>query len=265
VLAVAGARGLRYNQAPMAKKPAEGEPGEPLVCRNTKTIARYVIDERFEAGMVLTGSEVKSLRERQADLESAYARIERGELVLHKMFIGPYQQATAFAHEPKRPRKLLAHRHEIEKLTGKLALRGYTLLPVQVYFQAGSGQGRAGAGQGQRRRRQARGHQAQARPARGQDSDGPGPRPVRLPARTQGGDALSLIAFDGKHFRFVSPRAFAPGQPLNVRIDLARGVFLELKSLGSVRRAEGDFEVRARATTLSRSAREALLSGFASD
>jgi hypothetical protein len=88
---------------------------------------------------------------------------------------------------------------------------------------------------------------------------------VSVQARTPSGETLSLVAFDGKHFRFVSPRAFAPGQPLNVRIDLAGGVFLELKSLGSVRRPAGDFEVRARATTLSRSAREALLSGFASD
>jgi SsrA-binding protein len=135
--AVAGERRLHYNQPPMAKKPAKGESGELLVCRNTKTIARYVIDERIEAGMVLTGSEVKSLRDRKADLEGAYARVDRGELVLHKMFIGPYQQATAFAHEPKRSRKLLAHRHEIEKLTGKLATRGFTLLPLQVYFKQG--------------------------------------------------------------------------------------------------------------------------------
>jgi SsrA-binding protein len=121
----------------MTKKPAKGEPGELLVCRNVRTVARYVIDERVEAGMVLMGSEVKSLRGRKADLEGAYARVERGELVLYKMYIAPYQQATAFGHEPKRPRKLLAHRHEIEKLTGKLAIRGYTLLPVQVYFKNG--------------------------------------------------------------------------------------------------------------------------------
>jgi SsrA-binding protein len=121
----------------MTKKPAKKQPGELLVCRNVRTVARYAIDERVEAGMVLTGSEVKSLRDRKADLEGAYARVDQGELVLHKMYIGPYQQATAFAHEPKRSRKLLVHRHEIEKLTGKLATRGYTLLPVQVYFKNG--------------------------------------------------------------------------------------------------------------------------------
>jgi SsrA-binding protein len=121
----------------MTKKPAKREPGELQVCRNAKMLARFVIDERLEAGMVLTGSEVKSLRDRKADLDGAYARVEHGELMLHKMYIGPYQQATAFGHEPKRARKLLAHLHQIETLTGKLATRGYTLLPVQVYFKQG--------------------------------------------------------------------------------------------------------------------------------
>ena len=121
----------------MAKKADKAKPGQLLVCSNTKTLARFAVEERFEAGMVLTGSEVKSLRDRKADLDGSYARIERGELMLFKMYIGPYAQASAFGHEPKRPRKLLAHRHEIEKLTGKLAVRGYTLLPLSVYFKEG--------------------------------------------------------------------------------------------------------------------------------
>ncbi len=120
----------------MAKRP-EKQPGELLVCRNPRVEARYAIDDRLEAGMVLKGSEVKSLRDRKADLEGAYARIEKGELFLYKMYIGPYAQATAFGHEPKQARKLLAHRHELEKLTGKLAIRGYTLIPVSVYFRNG--------------------------------------------------------------------------------------------------------------------------------
>jgi SsrA-binding protein len=121
----------------MAKKADKTKPGQLLVCSNTKTLARFAVEERFEAGMVLTGSEVKSLRDRKADLDGSYARIERGELMLFKMYIGPYAQASAFGHEPKRPRKLLAHRHEIEKLTGKLTVRGYTLLPLSVYFKEG--------------------------------------------------------------------------------------------------------------------------------
>src|SRR5687768_1884315 len=99
----------------MAKK-GDKPAGELLVCRNTKVLARFTIDERMEAGMVLTGSEVKSMRDRKADLDGAYARIDGGELKLYKMYVGPYAQATAFGHEPKRERKLLAHRHEIEKL-----------------------------------------------------------------------------------------------------------------------------------------------------
>jgi SsrA-binding protein len=120
----------------MAKRPAK-EPGELSVCRNSKAAARYVIDERLEAGMVLRGSEVKSLRDKKADLDGSYARVENGQLFLYKMYIGPYAQATAFAHEPKQARKLLAHKHEIEKLTGKLAVRGYTLIPLSVYFKNG--------------------------------------------------------------------------------------------------------------------------------
>lgn len=120
----------------MSKKGAK-EPGELMVCRNSKAAARYIIDERLEAGMVLRGSEVKSLRDKKADLDGAYARVEGGQLYLYKMYIGPYAQATAFAHEPKQARKLLAHRHEIEKLTGKLAVRGYTLIPLMVYFKGG--------------------------------------------------------------------------------------------------------------------------------
>ncbi len=121
----------------MAKRPDKTQAGELMVCRNPKATVRFVIEERLEAGMQLSGSEVKSLRDRKADLEGAYARIENGELFLHKMYIGPYAQATAFAHEPKRSRKLLAHRHELEKLNGKLAVRGYTLVPIQVYFKQG--------------------------------------------------------------------------------------------------------------------------------
>ena len=121
----------------MAKKSDKAKPGQTLVCSNTKTLARFAVDERLEAGMVLMGSEVKSLRDRKADLEGAYARIDGGELYVHKMYIGPYAQATAFAHEPKRSRKLLAHRSEIERLGGKTIERGLTLVPTRLYFKDG--------------------------------------------------------------------------------------------------------------------------------
>ena len=86
---------------------------------------------------------------------------------------------------------------------------------------------------------------------------------MTVPARAASGEALSLTAFDGKLFRLVSPRAFAPGQPLTLSLELGSGLSLELKSLGSVRLAQGGFEVRARAATLSRAARAALLARFA--
>lgn len=121
----------------MANPPDKKRSKDFVVCSNGRTVSRYHVDERIEAGMVLTGSEVKSLRAKKGDLDGAYARIEKGELILHKMYIGPYVQASVFGHELRRSRKLLVHKHEIEKLTGKLAVRGYTLIPIQVYFKNG--------------------------------------------------------------------------------------------------------------------------------
>lgn len=122
----------------MSKKAGKKDaPGELLVCRNPKATHDYDVEDRLEAGMVLMGSEVKSLRNRQADLEGAYAIVERGELFLHNMHIAPYPQAGAFGHEPKRVRKLLAKRSELEKLLGQTAQRGYTLVPLAVYFKNG--------------------------------------------------------------------------------------------------------------------------------
>lgn len=107
------------------------------VTRNAKALQKFAVDERLEAGIVLMGSEVKSLRARRADLDGAYAGLSAGELYLYKAFIAPYEQAGAFGHEPKRTRKLLVHRHELEKLSGKLSVRGYTLVPLSLYFKDG--------------------------------------------------------------------------------------------------------------------------------
>lgn len=119
------------------KKKKDDTPGELLVCTNRKALKRYSVEERFEAGMVLKGSEVKSLRAKKADLEGAYASIDKGELWLHKMFIGPYEQAGVFGHEAKDKRKLLIKSRELERLHGKLTVRGYTLIPIRVYFKNG--------------------------------------------------------------------------------------------------------------------------------
>lgn len=124
---------------------------EFLVCRNPKAVKRYEIDDRMEAGMVLVGSEVKSLRQRRGDLDGAYCSIDRGELILHKMHIAPYEQAGHSGHVPKRSRKLLMHRREIERLRGKLAQRGYSLIPLQVYFKNGVAKVQLGLGRGRKK------------------------------------------------------------------------------------------------------------------
>jgi SsrA-binding protein len=134
----------------MSKKSKKETPGEILVCRNPKATKMFDIEERVEAGMVLTGSEVKSLRARRADLEGAYANIERGEIVLHKMHIAPYELAGAFGHEPKRSRKLLLKRREIERWEGRLTAKGYTIVPLAVYFKGGYAKVELGLGKGKR-------------------------------------------------------------------------------------------------------------------
>ncbi len=111
--------------------------GEKLICRNAKATFRYEIEERLEAGLVLTGSEVKVLRLGRADLEGAYASFEGNEVFLHKMHIPGYEKATAFGHEPRRGRKLLLSRTQIDKWRSKVAAKGYTVVPIRVYFKDG--------------------------------------------------------------------------------------------------------------------------------
>jgi SsrA-binding protein len=118
-------------------KKADKAAGELLVCRNPKAEHDFDVEERLEAGMVLSGSEVKSLRAKHANLETAYASIGGMELFLLNMHIGPYEQAAHFGHEEKRRRKLLAHKREIERLMGRVAMRGYSLVPTKVYFKNG--------------------------------------------------------------------------------------------------------------------------------
>ncbi len=122
----------------MAKANKKGDPDpNRVVCSNPKARQKFEIEEKIEAGILLSGSEVKSLRNRHANLEGAYAMIERDELWLNGMHIGAYEYATAYGHELRRPRKLLVHRREIERLRGQTSIRGYTLVPMQVYFHKG--------------------------------------------------------------------------------------------------------------------------------
>lgn len=106
------------------------------MCRNRKASFRYEILEKFECGVVLIGSEVKSLRERNASIEEAYARIEGGELWLIGAHIAPYPFARTGNHEPTRVRKLLVHGREIRRLRPKVEQRGLTLVPLGIYFNA---------------------------------------------------------------------------------------------------------------------------------
>jgi len=137
----------------MAKKRVDkGVPGMGLlVCRNPKAAKRYDIDERLEAGMVLYGTEVKSLRARRGNLEAAYCRVDADELFLYGMHIAPYEQGGHAGHETQRRRKLLVHKREIENLRGRLTIRGYALVPLQVYFKNGVAKVQLGLGRGKKK------------------------------------------------------------------------------------------------------------------
>ena len=106
-----------------------------LVCRNRKAYFEYTIDDLYEAGLVLKGTEVKSLRLGKANIEDAYARFRDGEIYLLNAHISPYPHAAGENHEPTRARKLLLRRREMKRLLGKLTERGYTLIPLRLYFK----------------------------------------------------------------------------------------------------------------------------------
>ena len=111
--------------------------GEKLICQNKKAFFNYSIEETYQAGISLLGSEVKSLREGRINLGDSYADIKRGEIFLVDAHINPYPQANRMNHEPLRTRKLLLHKREIRRLIGKIEQRGYTLIPLKFYFANG--------------------------------------------------------------------------------------------------------------------------------
>jgi SsrA-binding protein len=112
----------------------EKEAGRKVVARNRRATHDYFIDERFEAGLVLQGTEVKSLREGRANIAEAYASERAGELFLVNATIPEYHAGNIFNHEPRRPRKLLLRRRELNKLIGAVRKQGQTLIPLQLYF-----------------------------------------------------------------------------------------------------------------------------------
>jgi SsrA-binding protein len=115
----------------------EREKAQRVVADNRKALHDYTVIETFEAGVALLGTEVKSIRGGSVNLRDSYARIDRGEIWLLNLHIGPYSHAGYATHEDRRQRKLLLHAHEIRKLTGKVAEKGLTLVPLQMYFKNG--------------------------------------------------------------------------------------------------------------------------------
>ena len=111
--------------------------GEKLICNNKKAYHDYFIEEKFEAGMVLRGTEVKSLRGGKANLNDSFALIRNGEAFLHNLHISPYDFGNRENHDPDRMRKLLLHKKEIGKLFGKIREQGYSFIPLRIYFKNG--------------------------------------------------------------------------------------------------------------------------------
>ena len=111
--------------------------GEKLICQNKAAWRNYAIEDVYEAGMVLQGTEVKSLREGRANLKDSYARVKDGEVFVYDLDISPYSHGNRANHDPLRVRKLLLHKQEIKRLYGKTRERGLALIPLKLYFKNG--------------------------------------------------------------------------------------------------------------------------------
>lgn len=133
----------------MARKKDAGAPDEiVIVCRNRRATHEYEILDTLECGLVLTGTEVKSLRENLAMIEDAYAKLEDDELWLIGSEIPEYTQGNRLNHKPRRPRKLLLHKREIDKFCGKATQKGLTLIPLKIYFKNGRAKVEIAVGRG---------------------------------------------------------------------------------------------------------------------
>ena len=116
---------------------AKGKESQKLIANNKKAYHDYFILEKYEAGLVLHGTEVKSLRMGKCSIKEAFIRVEDGEMYIYGMHISPYEKGNIFNKDPLRVKKLLLHKYEINKLLGKIKEKGYTLVPLQVYFKDG--------------------------------------------------------------------------------------------------------------------------------
>ncbi len=113
------------------------EQPKKLIANNKKAYHDYFLEEKIEAGIELVGTEVKSLRMGKCSIKEAFVRIDNGEIYIYQMHISPYEKGNIFNRDPLRPRKLLLHKYEILKLEGKIKEKGYTVVPVEVYFTKG--------------------------------------------------------------------------------------------------------------------------------
>lgn len=132
----------------MTQKKERG--GEKLICRNKTAPINYFIEDVYEAGIVLVGTEVKSLREGRANLKDSYGVMKDGEVYLRGMHIGPYTHGNRNNHDPLRTRKLLLHKREIRRLYGKVQEKGLALVPLRAYFKQGTVKIELGVGRGKK-------------------------------------------------------------------------------------------------------------------
>lgn len=112
-----------------------GKESIKLIANNKKAFHDYFIEDKYEAGISLAGTEVKSLRMGKCSVKESFIRIENGEVIIYGMHISPYEKGNIFNKDPLRPRKLLMHKYEINKIAGKMAEKGCTVVPLQVYFK----------------------------------------------------------------------------------------------------------------------------------
>ena len=168
---------------------------DSTVALNRKARHEFTIDDTFEAGLVLTGTEIKSIRAGKANIANAYARIERGEAWLIGADIAPFEQGNRNNHDPKRTRKLLLHRSQIDELLGKAKAKGQTIVPLKPVHHAGQGQARARPGPRQAAPRQAPRH----RRPRLETRHGPPARrhPARASLAAEPGDGTDALRLPG--------------------------------------------------------------------
>ena len=123
---------------------------QKLIANNKKAYHDYFIDETYEAGVALHGTEVKSMRMGKCSIKESFIRIETGEVYVYGMHVSPYEKGNIFNKDPLRVKKLLMHKYEINKLAGKIAEKGYTLVPLQVYFKDGKAKVEVGLARGKK-------------------------------------------------------------------------------------------------------------------